>query len=944
MTQPDSSTRTERLDTYSIRLLRERIENFSIVEYVDRWRRYELGRELGRGGMGVVYKAIDKELKRQVALKCTNDDDGGDREIVERFLDEIQLHARLTHPSIAPIYDFGLTDEGHLFMAMEVVFGESLEILIKRYHERSADGHERVHLTDLLTRFTRVCDAMSFAHRVGVIHRDLKPENVICGEFGEVFVMDWGLATTIQPTSAINTDTTRIEELTEATAKEREAARDEIKRLVEEQIEKRRVRETQKVRRQSRGKLPTVSLAHQSLMGSVVGTIGYMSPEQALGRNDSVDHRSDTYALGSILYHLLCGKPPIEGGGNNVWDALDAVIDGRIVPPDQRGSARRVPDALARIAMKALSRDPKDRFNDSAELRREIQDWVRRQTMSSYVLLEIEETLGEAKAQLEAGRPKDAKLLLSGSLDRLQNIDGAEGLRRQVERVIESANEKVAEQDERDEALRSFRELHEAIIESQFGLVLSYLRLPAPTIRRAHDRVFKALQKSGVWHDPKAALARFERFKVHQDHAISLTIDLREHIILAMFLFAWVSTRMSMVTSKEHGKDVFQRHAEMSMLHLRELAPSYRSTKLNAARMARLKGEEGLARSLEILAEKVPVQGASDHIFLATLHFFDYELNEALEHVRSALDLDPGAFWGHALLIFIYSGNGDRESTFAALRTCQALQPREPILWTIKGFLLREYGLFEDAHTALDRALRYRPGDPLARLIRADLRLRLGRIDWQRDLDTAADLVMPPKHTWDYFVLALISLYKKDYEYAVEFVKAAQKRSPGMPQLYGIEASIYLRMGEFEKGEKLLREALEMSPNDPRLVESLMALLVYQRRFGEARTQFLDDESRRPGAATPSVLLLGARSFAGYADGADNEESSDEQMAMMLIFKAARSGVIAEEEVLEVDEFKHLVSRPDFARVRAMLRAGPAAPRLFQPAIGDNPDRVRSRS
>jgi tetratricopeptide (TPR) repeat protein len=797
--------------------------------------------------------------------------------------------------------------------------------VIERYHGDISDT-ESGSLIDLLDRFSRVCEAISFAHDICILHRDIKPENVICGEFGEVLVMDWGLATTFEPCG----DDRSAQAPLDATAAERSAARTEIRRKYSQRLKKQRQIE--------RMNLEVVPLVHRSLSGSVVGTIGYMSPEQALGRSDRIDERSDIYALSSMLYHILCGKPPVQDmtDGRDPWKALDSVIDGRIVPPTQRGSRRQIPEELADFAMRGIAREPADRWPSASALRNAVQEWIRRQAMVSQVVIEVEDTVREAETRLKAGKHVEARLLLSGTQQRLEGVEVPPRLHASIQRALDAAMAGIAERDERNKAAKMFRELNQTVIESQFGLVMSNLRLPVPSIRRAHDRLLAALKESGVWFEPDKALAYFTKHRVTRAEDLAHIERIEDVLVSALFLMGWVSLRMALVTSEAHGHANFERNAEVALRMLEKLSPDYSAPKNLAARIAEMRGDGAEAEKLSKLASDTPVRGPDDHLYLATICFGDYQADAALVHVRAALEIDPGAFWGHALSVFIHNARGEKAEAYAALQTCQAMQPKQPILWTVRGFLQREYGEFEAAHRSLDRALRYGPSDPLSRLIRADLRLRLGRIDWQRDLDMAADLVTPPVTTWDYFVLALVALYKSDMEYALEFVHAAEMRSPGMPQLYGLEASIMMRNGIYDLAEELLRKALDMAPNDPRLSESLLALLLAQQRYSEAVTKFLDEEERRPGGATPNVYLLASRAFAGYAgpDG-DEDDSSNVQQALMLLQKAARSGVISKQEVDSAVEFNHLRPRADFRRICGLLREGPPAPRLFQPALGD---------
>jgi predicted Ser/Thr protein kinase len=206
--------------------------------------RYELHEEIGRGGMGVVYRARDRELERDVAIKVLNAAAPG---LAERLRQEARILGRLEHPGILPIHDIGTLADGRLFYVMKLVRGERLD----RYAAGATSVPERLRIVD------RLCDAVAFAHAHGVIHRDLKPENVMIGAFGEVLVLDWGVAKL------------REENLTMAA-----------------------------------GRTASVGTQH----GTVLGTPGYMAPEQAAGQVH-VDERADVYAVGAILTFLVPAAP-----------------------------------------------------------------------------------------------------------------------------------------------------------------------------------------------------------------------------------------------------------------------------------------------------------------------------------------------------------------------------------------------------------------------------------------------------------------------------------------------------------------------------------------------------------------------------------------------------------------------------------------------------------
>jgi serine/threonine protein kinase len=206
--------------------------------------RYELLGEIGRGGMGTVYAGRDKQLDRRVALKVLNIQDPGGQ-AAERMAEEARVLARLEHPGIVPVHDLGTLPDGRIFYAMKLVEGTRLDA----YAKTSATLNERLRV------FSRICETVAFAHSHGIIHRDLKPENIMVAQFGEVLVLDWGVA------KIVGID------------REHSSA-------------------------SSGARSHTAS-------GTVIGTPGYMAPEQSSGAVDHVDARSDVFSLGMTLEALV---------------------------------------------------------------------------------------------------------------------------------------------------------------------------------------------------------------------------------------------------------------------------------------------------------------------------------------------------------------------------------------------------------------------------------------------------------------------------------------------------------------------------------------------------------------------------------------------------------------------------------------------------------------
>ena len=242
--------------------------------------RYELVETIGHGGMGTVWLARDRDLDREVALKVVHlsEEDGQE---TERMLREARILARLEHPGIVPVHDVGVLPDGRVFYAMKRVRGSRL------------DEHARtLPLTDRLRAFERICEAVAFAHAHGVIHRDLKPENVMVGPFGEVLVLDWGVA----KMSPLPWPLPRAASTLPPRAGEGDPHPSESEAYVE-----------------SPSSLsPGVGIGERGTAhGTVLGTPGYMAPEQARGEVERIDARTDVYALGAILTFLLAGEEPV---------------------------------------------------------------------------------------------------------------------------------------------------------------------------------------------------------------------------------------------------------------------------------------------------------------------------------------------------------------------------------------------------------------------------------------------------------------------------------------------------------------------------------------------------------------------------------------------------------------------------------------------------------
>ncbi|MEQ1850258.1 MAG: serine/threonine-protein kinase, partial [Chthoniobacteraceae bacterium] len=266
---------------------------------------YAVGGEIARGGMGTVLEAEDRKLGRKVAMKVMRLDASASEDARSRFVREATVLARLEHPNIVPIHELGWDAESRLFYTMKLVQGRTLQAILNGLKARDADFVGHYTLDRLLTLFRKICDALSMAHAKGIIHRDLKPENVMVGEFGEVLVMDWGIAKILGDAAQIAEESARKAEATEAgtAGKFRDMADEELRR----------------------------GSAEVTMDGTVMGTPHYMSPEQAEGHVSEIDQQSDVFSLGAILYALLTLHPPVEA--LSIREVLERIRQGDIRPP-----------------------------------------------------------------------------------------------------------------------------------------------------------------------------------------------------------------------------------------------------------------------------------------------------------------------------------------------------------------------------------------------------------------------------------------------------------------------------------------------------------------------------------------------------------------------------------------------------------------------------------
>jgi serine/threonine-protein kinase len=324
---------------------------------------YEVLEKLGEGGIGVVHRARDASLRRELAIKVLRDKHRNNTDLMRRFVEEAQVGSQLQHPGVVPVYELGELADRLPYFTMKLVKGEPLDELLKR---RNSPGED---LPRWLSVFEQVCQTLAYAHQHSVLHRDLKPRNVVVGAFGEVQVMDWGFAKVLDAGGSDEADPTAAEKLSAIETDRHDAP------------------------------------GHASQHGAVMGTFAYMPPEQARGEVDRLDERTDVFGLGAILCHILTGRPPYTGTPDEVRRKAEA---GDLQDAWFRLHGCGAEAELVRIARTCLAAKPAERPRDAGTAAK---------LVTAY-LAGVQERLRKAELERAAAQAKEAEAKAKAAAER----------------------------------------------------------------------------------------------------------------------------------------------------------------------------------------------------------------------------------------------------------------------------------------------------------------------------------------------------------------------------------------------------------------------------------------------------------------------------------------------------------------------------------------------
>ena len=302
--------------------------------------RYVFRKPIGEGGQGIVWEVDDTELGRRIALKRVHPKHANDPLHSRMLIEESRNTGRLDHAGIVPVYDLGQDDEGNPFFTMQLIRGEKLSERVKAIKHESLTREEFLaQIRPLLRHLVATCNTLQYAYdKHKVIHRDLKPENIMVNRYGETVVMDWGMGKAVEDASQLDEASSML--------------------FVPVSGSGTGVEKTQ--------------------VGSVKGTLGYLSPEQAQAMNTALDHRTDIYGLGATLYRVLTGTVPYSG--TNPQETLGRAKLNQFVRPRDHNS--RVPRELEAICLKAMATLPSERYQKATDLGKDLENWLEGEPIS----------------------------------------------------------------------------------------------------------------------------------------------------------------------------------------------------------------------------------------------------------------------------------------------------------------------------------------------------------------------------------------------------------------------------------------------------------------------------------------------------------------------------------------------------------------------------------
>lgn len=730
--------------------------------------RYKILKLHGRGGMGEIWLAEDEHIGRQVAFKCIR----GDKEqALERFFAEAQVTGQLEHPGIVPVHELGQDQDGKPFYVMRMIHGRTLKDVIAECHAANKRGEadEELRWLRLLGIVISLCRTISFAHSRGVIHRDLKPDNVMVGQYGEAFVLDWGLCKLSGHPDPRATEST----------------------------------------------LPVrLSGGHGSTAtqdGEVVGSPLYMSPEMADGRIAEEDVRTDVYLLGATLYEVLTNRPP--RGGSTQQEIVELARTSPPVPP--RKINPRVSPALEAICLKAMSYRSDDRYETAQEVADEIERYLAGEPVKAYPEPILRRSWRWAvKRRAAVGRGALVVALLMVAAASALAWRNAANAAADSRRKAAAAAQELADRKQLDRArqdLATFRELEETL----------HYQLSDTT--PLADQV-------GVT-DPAAAADTWQKLQNVVGHWQPILADFPLEAERAELQRAYAELVLWRVQSLT-AQPLTSQTADALLADLQAIAELHRSPysfqRLRSECLAAA-GNNALAEQALKQAQTLqPRQGAFDHFlegekqrYEAVAHSADDGdeigrpsrtfLQQAAASYGRCLGLDPQYFWAHLQKGRAHLVHRDEfDEALQHFSLAAAIRPQSPTAWTTRGLALGVLGDFKAAKHDLNYAVSL-PGRPVTALLNRGAIELLQKNFANAQKDFLAAQAADPKNLPAAYYLAMLDFQQGKLPAAQKGCSAVLARAPALRPALLLQLRIHLSQND--KNQALATLALLDPPN-----------------------------------------------------------------------------------------------------------------------------------
>jgi tetratricopeptide (TPR) repeat protein len=801
--------------------------------------RYLVTGELSRGGVGVVLLSLDQDLGRDVALKVLRREHLHRDGVVRRFVEEAQIGGQLEHPGIVPVYDLGLTSGDRPFFAMKLIRGEPLSELLEERESPEED------LRRFLGVFLRVCQTVAYAHSRGVIHRDLKPENVMVGAFGEVQVIDWGLAKVcggIEPTETGEPE-----------------APPEIR---------------------TNGEARTVA-------GMVMGTVPYMPPEQARGRVGEIDERSDVFSLGGVLLEILTGEPPYPQGPSR---ALALAAKGDLRRARERLETCTAPAELKALCARCLSPAREDRPADAGAFAAEVEALL---AADEEAARRAEVTAARERARTEAERALERREAHRAEWERRARRRSRALAAILVLTVVLGACGYLLK-DRADQRERERAEREVATLLREAGRLES-----EGEIEKAAARARRALDRAEVAAAPEAvrgrARATFERLGAEIERREALERMRREDAaLLSRVDEQSVAQRTLKLTDRLEPSTGTAGYAEafldigidLDTLCVEEAAEAIRS-RTKSVELAAILDRWGrfefcsgnhqkgidlfeVARSVdpdpwrnrfrdlvvshdwrmsrEILdeLELSEISATTANLLAEFLHHHPASGERSLKLYRRVRRRFPRDFWSNLSLAWIDSGGSPHrlEESARCLVTALALRPKEASVWCDLTRVLRLLGLKREARIACRKAFDLDPDGSLPHYEFAHVLLFEGRLE-ESVVSIKKSIEIEPSPA-SYSSLGGTLMLLERHQEAVEAFRAGCRRSLETWGYYDPECKTIhwyqpmghalVEAGEYQEAVKILRRGCANWPGLPGLRQELGQALLLIGRTEEAIT------------------------------------------------------------------------------------------------------------